>query len=494
MIIAHDLGTSGNKATIHTDDAEIIQAAEVSYPVAYGSQGEAEQNPLDWWNAVVVATRKLLQYTDPKSVEAVCVSGQMMGLVALDCHYQPLRSALIWSDQRATQESEYLNNCLGSQYLYTLTGHRIGPTYNVAKLLWIQKHEPENFQKLAYTCVAKDYINYRLTGKIVTDHTDASSTGMYDLQQKQWCAEILQAAKLDPKILPPILESTEIIGTLTKAAALELGLQENTKVVVGGGDGAIAAVGAGCVAPKDKIYGCLGTSAWFSKTSLAPLLDEQQRSFTFSHIASGLYLPTATTQNGSGVLPWIANILEPTQGASALDRLISEAKEVKTDVPLFLPYLLGERSPWWTAHSRGTWLGLNQQHTRAHLVRSAIEGVAQNLSLCLDVIAQDQDLSQDGITVIGGGARNDILLQIYADVWGVPVYRKKVTNSANSLGAAVTALYALGKADLSISNNVAEVEKIFLPGSEHERYLEQRQRFISAFAQVEPWDRENFSK
>lgn len=494
MIIAHDLGTSANKATIHNDKGEILYTTQVSYTVNYGTHGESEQNPQDWWNAVVQATRELVSKVNSHKIEAICVSGQMMGVVPIDKTGHVIRPALIWSDQRATKQAQAFNQQVGAEKIYKITGHRVGPTYNVCKLMWLKQNEPENYRQIAYTLVAKDYVNYKLTGKIVTDHTDASHTGVYDLSTRTWNEELIAAANLDFHIFPPIIESTAVIGTLIPQVANVIGLPTHTKVVIGGGDGPIATVGAGCTSPNSKIYACLGTSAWFACCTKKPIWDSQQRSFTFAHVIPGLYVPTATTQNGSGVFSWLANILEPTQGNAALDALINEAATLKIgDSPNFLPYLLGERSPWWTPYSRGAFLGLDRHHTRAHLMRAAIEGVAHNLALCLETVAANRNIYHEGVEVIGGGARNDQILQIYANVWGVPVYRRTITNSANSIGAAVTGLYALGKTTLEAANSVSQVDKIFTPEEDATVYKQQREQFIHGFKQIKPWDNTYFA-
>lgn len=456
----------------------------VSYPTRYSGGTESEQNPNDWWDAVVAATRRLLARTGaaPERIDGICVSGQMMGLVCLDADGTPVRQAMIWSDQRATEQAAALASAVPDGF--AITGHRIAPTYTLPKLMWVRDHEPNVFAATRSVCVAKDYVNLKLTGRLVTDHSDASSTDAYDLQTGTWSATMLDAADIDPGLWPDIVESTEVIGQLTGAAASELGLTTATRVVAGGGDGPIASVGAGCVSPDAPGYVSLGTSAWYSRTLAGPRHDPQQRSFTFRHVVPGLYAPCATTQSGAGSVQWLADVLNRSD---AVGELLDEAsaRTAADDGLFFLPYLLGERSPWWDAAASGTFVGLRRHHDDVDLMRAVMEGVAFNLGLCIESI--ELDGAPDEIVVIGGGAGNDNWLQILADAWGVPVKRRSVTSQANSLGAAVTGLVGLGMAEFSLARELSHVVREFTPGPDAARRAEQRQRFVSAYLALRGW-------
>lgn len=313
MIIAHDLGTTGNKASLHHDDGRLVAAVTVPYPAHFAAGGIAEQNPQDWWNAVVQATRDLMARTatEPSAVAGLVVSGQMMGAVLLDSDGEPARPAIIWADTRAGEQQRRLEAALGAEHAYRVLGHRLNPTYSVEKIMWVRDNEPEIWDRVRRVCVAKDFIVLRLTGRLATDRSDASGTNAYDQQRGTWSAEVLEAAGLDPALFPEILESTAIAGTLTADAAAALGLQAGVRVVMGGGDGPLAAVGSGIVAPEDGAYVSLGTSSWISFAADAPLLDPAMSTFTFDNVVPGSYVPTATMQAGGASVQWISEALSP---------------------------------------------------------------------------------------------------------------------------------------------------------------------------------------
>ncbi|MEJ1087863.1 xylulokinase [Microbacterium sp. Mu-80] len=490
MIIAHDLGTTGDKASLHHDDGRLVASVTVGYPAHFAAGGIAEQNPQDWWDATVAATRELLDRTGtaPAEVAGLVVSGQMMGAVLLDADGRPVRPAIIWADTRAGAQQRELEAALGAEHAYRLLGHRLNPTYSVSKIMWVRDNEPDVWSQVRRTCVAKDFIVLRLTGRLATDRSDASGTNAYDQQSGTWSDEVLTAARLDPALFPEILESTDVAGTLTAEAAAELGLHTGVQVVMGGGDGPMAAVGSGIVAPEDGAYVCLGTSSWISFAADAPLLDPAMRTFTFDNVVPKSFVPTATMQAGGASVQWIAEALSPDPAHPETGRLTAEAAEgIDTDDLYFLPYLLGERSPIWDPHARGAFIGLGRHHTRAHLVRSVLEGTAFNLLTCIQAF-RSSGAAIDRIDAVGGGAQSDAYLSVLADVWGVPVRRRTIVEEANSLGAAVTAAVGLGLAEFSAARALSEVTAEFTPDAgRHTVYAERHARFADAYTALAPW-------
>lgn len=492
MLIAHDLGTSGNKASLHDNHGQLLAAVTTPYPAHFATGGIAEQNPDDWYRAVLDATARLLNEAnvDRTAVQGMVISGQMMGAVLLDASHRPVRPAIIWADTRASQQAALLNERLGEHEAYLLHGHRINPTYSLAKVMWVRDHEPETFAKVRHVCVAKDYVVHRLSGRLATDRSDASSTNAYDIGKGEWSRETLAAAELDPALFPEILESSDVVGTLTADAASATGLPAGTRVVMGGGDGPIAAVGAGVVAPEDGAYIAMGTSSWISFASESPVLDPSMRTFTFEHVVPGLYVPTATMQAAGASVTWINEILSPEPSGDSLRALVDAAStdDVDTGGLYFLPYLLGERSPKWNSLARGAFVGMAMHHERAHMTRAVLEGVAFNLAECLEAYAAS-GYEFDRIDAVGGGAASDVWLQIMADVWGVPVRRRSVVGEANSLGAAVVGLVGLGLADdFSPARELSHVVAEFEPQQQrHALYRERLERFRSAYDVLEPW-------
>ncbi|GAA3767586.1 xylulokinase [Plantactinospora mayteni] len=493
MLIAHDLGTTGDKASLHTDTGALVGAVTVTYPTRYAPGGIAEQDPAHWWTALADATRQLMARHDvhPAEVRGLAISGQMMGAVLLDAAYEPVRPSIIWADTRSGAQCAELVERIGAERAYKLLGHRLNPTYSITKVMWVRDHEPEVFGRVRHVCLAKDYAVYRLTGRLATDPSDASSTNAYDQERGTWSDVVLGAAGLDPALLPEIVPATAVVGTVTSEAAEATGLRVGTPVLMGGGDGPLAAVGAGVVSPADGAYCYLGSSSWVSLAAPRPLHDPAMRTMTFDHVVPGHYVPTATMQAGGASLEWIADVLEPAGDRDRFDRLV-EAAETATaagDGLYFLPHLLGERSPYWDPEAAGAFVGLRRHHDRAHLVRAVLEGVAFNLLTCVDAF-REHGLPVDRVDAIGGGAASDAWLRILADVWGATVRRRSIVEEANSLGAAVTAAVGLGLVDdFGAARKLSEVTAEFSPDpARHADYRRRHAIFLDAYRRLEPWN------
>lgn len=493
MLLAHDLGTTGNKASLHDDSGRLIVAVTETYGTHYGHHGVVEQDPDAWWRAVCRATARLLETPGVGSdqILGVALSGQMMGAVLLDGAGDPVRPSLIWADTRSGAQARSLEQRVGLEVGYQVLGHRINPTYSLSKIMWVRDHEPAVFARTAKICLAKDYIVLKLTGTLATDPSDASSTNAFDQASGSWSAELLAAAGLPLTLFPEIVGSTTVLGDVTAQAARDTGLRAGTPVVMGGGDGPMAAVGAGVIDDSDGAYVYLGSSSWVSVSSSAPLHDlPQMRTMTFNHVVPGRFVPTATMQAGGASLSWIADLLDGSADPARFDRLIHLAAGVDTgeDDLFFLPHLLGERSPYWNPDVRGAFVGLGRHHGPAHLTRAVLEGVAFNLATCIDAF-REQGHAITRVDAIGGGAASDHWLQIMADVWGATVRRRTIVEEANSLGAAVTAGVGVGVLpDFSVARQLSEVVAEFAPDPfAHGLYRRRHQRFLRAYRTLEPW-------
>jgi len=495
MIIAHDLGTTGDKASLHEDGGRLVAAVTERYGTRFAAGGVAEQDPADWVRAVAAATRRLLAETGtaPDAVRAVSFSGQMMGAVLLDAAFRPVRPALIWADHRSTRQADRLNEALGAGDAYRLLGHRVHPTYSLAKILWVRDHEPDVFARVAHVCLAKDYAVHWLTGRLVTDPSDASSTNAYDQRAGTWSDRVLSAADLDPALFPEIVPATTVAGELSAERAAETGLRPGTPVVLGGGDGPLAALGAGIIDPSDGAYAYLGSSSWISLSAAGPLHDPAMRTMTFDHVVPGRYVPTATMQAGGASLEWAADVLRPEAGERRFEELTAEAADADTTGLYFLPHLLGERSPYWNAAARGVFLGLARHHGRAEMARAVLEGVAFNLLTCV-LAFREAGHPVDRVDAIGGGAASDLWLRILADAWGATVRRRTVEEEANSLGAAITGAVGAGLVPgFEVARDLSEVTAEFEPDpARHAAYRERHASFLDAYRRLEPWfEREN---
>ena len=490
MIIAHDLGTTGNKASLHSDDGKMLQHCTVPYPAHFASGGVAEQNPMDWWEAVGQATKKLTQMANVSANEitGIGISGQMMGAIFLDENYNPTRDAIIWADFRAQKQSDYLIEKVGLEKAYKRLGHRLNPTYSIAKVMWVRDNQPEVWSKTRHICIAKDFINHKLTNRFVTEPSDASSTNCFDQLNLVWDEEILKVADIPVSYFPEIVKSTSVIGGLTSAAADHLGLNVGIPVVAGGGDGPMAALGAGIISSTDGAYACMGSSSWVAVSTAKPLHDAKMRSMTWNHIVPNQFSPTATMQAGGASLQWIVEDLMPASEKDRFNILLGEAEKVSAadDGLYFLPHILGERSPYWNPSAAGAFIGLGRHHDRSYLVRAVLEGVAFNLLTCIQAFT-DNGVPIDQVDVIGGGAESALWLQIFSDIWGVKVRSRSIVEDANSLGAAVTTLVALGKGEFSMVKQLSTITAEFNPSSDSKKYVRQHEIFLDGYNKLENW-------
>ncbi|MDQ3250397.1 MAG: FGGY family carbohydrate kinase, partial [Chloroflexota bacterium] len=393
-----------------------------------------------------------------QAIAAVSFSGQMMGCVPVDRAGTPLRSCIIWADQRAQTEAAGIGDVYDAALLYQRSGHRISPAYCAAKLLWLRTHQPQIFQAAAYFLLPKDSIVQRLTGAFVTDYSDASGTLLFDLKRRAWNEELLQALALSPATLPALHPSTAVVGQVTQTAAKATGLAPGTPVVLGGGDGACAGVGAGVVEPG-QAYCYIGSSAWISISSAQPVLDPQQRTFTFHHLHPQRYCPMGTMQAAGGARDWAWQQL--AEAGLDLDQAAATVPPGAGGL-IFLPYLLGERSPHWNPLARGAFVGLAMPHSRASMARAVLEGVALNLRAILNTL-RAQVPGIDAIRLIGGGSQSVLWRQILADCFDLPIQVLALQGEATSWGAAVAGGVGVGLFDWPLAAERATVVQIVLP-------------------------------
>ncbi|SDS15549.1 xylulokinase [Microlunatus soli] len=496
MLLTHDLGTTGDKATLVADDGTLIASRTVSYPVRFAGDGTAEQDPGDWWRAFVEATRALLdrQRIDPTSIEAVSFSGQMMGVVGVDDVGEPVRPAIIWADTRSTAQCDRLIAEVGMERGYAITGHRLNPTYSLTKIMWLRDNEPDSYAKIKTVLQAKDFLALKLTGVRATDPSDASSTNAYDQRAGSWSEELIEAADVQRSIFPEIVASTDVVGTVTRQAAEETGLTVGTRVVMGGGDGPMAALGAGIIDAASGAYAYLGSSSWVSVSADQPLHDPQLRTMTFNHVLPGRFVPTATMQTGGAALQWVTEVLEP-RADNAYRLLLAEAVEASASEHglFFLPHLLGERSPYWNPLARAAFVGLQMNDDRAAMVRAVLEGVAFNLYTGLLAFIEN-GVAVSTVDAIGGAANAGLLLDVFADVWGVPVTSRELVSEAGAIGAAVVAGLGVGVfSDPEVARSIsgarrAEASPEHRPDpGRHRRYQGEYAQFLDGYRALEPW-------
>ena len=463
-ILAHDLGTTGNKATLFDREGKLVGSAFAAYPTHYPHPNWAEQEPADWWAAVCSTTQQLLAQTGvtANDIAAVGLCGQMMGCTPVDAQGMPLRSCIIWADQRAQAQANQIAERCGAEAVYQRSGHRPSPAYTAAKMLWLLDEQPDIFHKTACFLQPKDFIVHQLTGRFATDYSDASGTLLFDLVERRWATDFLAALALPVDCLPTLYPSTAVVGEVTSTAATATGLAAGTPVVIGGGDGACAGVGAGVVEPGDA-YCYIGSSAWISISTLQPVRDPAQRTFTFHHLHPERYAPMGTMQAAGGARDWAWRLLQEAElDLDAAAATIPPAAEGL----LFLPYLLGERSPHWNPLARGAFIGLAMPHSKPQLARAVLEGVALNLRLILDALRSSIRQSEPpirAIRLIGGGGKSDLWPQMLADCFNLPIHQLTLTSEATSWGAAVAAGVGVGLYDWTQASQGATVTQIVEP-------------------------------
>ena len=463
-ILAHDLGTTGDKATLFSSEGKLLASEFSAYPTHYPKTGWAEQEPELYWQAFCRSTRELLAKSriPLQEIAAVAFSGQMMAALPVDLKGRALRNSIIWADLRSTSQAEELGRRIAADRVYRISGHRLSPSYSAAKIMWIRENEPDVYKRTHKFIQAKDFVACRLTGSLLSDYSDASGMNLLDISALRWSAEILEAAGIEAAKLPDLVESTKVAGKVGGEAAEASGLLPGTPVVIGGGDGACATCGAGVV-DEQQAYIYLGTSTWMAVASSKPLLDPSKRTFTFCHFLKGLYFPAGTMQAGGGSYQWLKNTLGEAEvkaageaGLDAYELLNREAGEAPCGSGglLFLPYLMGERSPLWDPQARACFIGLTMRHGKKHLIRAVLEGVAFNMRLIYEAF-QEQGVRSAKIRLIGGGARSRLWQSILADVLETPIARLNFIEEATSVGAAIA-----GGVGVGLFSSIRETERL----------------------------------
>ncbi len=491
FILAHDLGTTGNKASLFNLDGRIVASTLAGYDTAYPQPHWAEQDPADWQRAVFTSTRQLLTQAAvaPEQVAVVSFSGHMQGALVVDKAGQPLRPAIIWADQRATPQADFIRQQCGEAEVYRITGNRISPAYTTAKLLWIKENQPELYARIDKVLQAKDYAAFLLTGVFATDFSDASLTQLLNLERREWSTELLTQLGLPANLLPDLYPSASVIGGVTAAAAAATGLRPGTPVVIGGGDGACATVGAGSISAGD-VYNYIGSSSWIALNAPQPVLDPARRTFNFIHLDPNLYCAVGAMQAAGGAFDWLERLLrddgqlDPQH--AALDTAASLVPPGANGL-LFLPYLLGERSPHWNPLARGAFIGLTMPDNRAELARAAMEGVGFNLRAILDSL-RGQGITLEAMRLIGGGAKSAVWRQILADIYNLPIVLPGLSAAATALGAAIAGGVGVGLyPDYSVAHQLIPITPAEQPNPAIQaRYDALYELFQQSYTALEP--------
>ena len=483
-IISFDLGTGGNKASLYDVEGKCLASAFVPYTTHYPRVGWHEQRPEDWWNAVVESTHKLLMSNKVDKNDIVClgISGHSLGAVPLDKSGNLLRvETPIWSDIRAQREVEDFFTKVDPDEWYLSTGNGFpAACYTIFKVMWYRNHEPEMWKKVFKILGTKDYINFRLTGKFMTDYSYASGTGIYNLRDWKYDERFIVASQVSAKVWPEIVPSTHILGEILPEIAQDLGLNDGVKVVCGGVDNSCMALGAKNIR-TGRVYTSLGSSAWIAVSADQPVLDKKYKPFVFAHVIPNMYTSAVSIFSAGTSFTWVKDNL--------CYQLVQEAGEENTDVYslmnreaekapvgsnrlLFNPSLAGGTSQDASVHVRGAYIGLDLKHGRAELIRSAMEGIAMNLRLRLDLLRKYIRMEEE-ILFVGGGAKSRFYLGIFADVFNTRIIKTNIDQDAGALGAAAIAAVGCGLwKDFNRIDEIHKIEELVEPVKENNRVYE----------------------
>ncbi len=471
LLVAYDIGTSGVKGSLYTEDGTLICHETSGYDTFYDGFGGAEQNPEDWWEAIKKVTAVLMEYTEGQKISCVSFSGQESGLVLVGKDGKVLCNSMIHCDMRAGKENDQILSWFGDMEFFEITGHKASPGYPLEKLMWVKCNRPELYAQIWKVFNAKDYIVYKMTGAAVTDHTDASFTNLYDISLRGWSDRICQQCGIDRAMFPDIKPSTFIAGYVNQDISAQVGLPEGTAVVLGAGDGQCATVGCGAVRPG-KTYNCLGSSSWITTILESPPRDSGMCLETAAHPAGPWANAGGTMQTAGTCWEWAVRSLYPQASREEIEMELLQTAPGAGGV-LFLPYLNGERVPFWDSHARGTFIGLTATTTRGDMLRAVLEGIAYNLGLILNVVRRYTEVPE--IVIFGGMAKNALFCQILADVYGIPVATLKHADQITSLGAAVIGGVGAGVfQDFSIAERLCQRDRIYTPAEEDVRFYEDK--------------------
>ena len=439
LYIGIDLGTSAAKLLLVDEKGIIVKSVTKEYPLSFPQPGWSEQNPADWWKAVQHGILELTEHIDKSEVRGIGVGGQMHGLVVLDEADRVIRPAILWNDGRTGEEVEYLNGVIGKEKLSALTANIAFAGFTAPKILWMKKHEPENFARIRKIMLPKDYINYRLTGVHSCDYSDASGMLLLDVEHKRWSQEMLDICGISEAQMPKLFESFEVIGTIQGFVSGALGLPRDCKVVAGAGDNAAAAVGTGVVGEG----GCnisLGTSGTIFISSKSFGVDPNNALHAFAHADGGFHL-MGCMLSAASCNKWLCDDILKTTDYAAEQKDLTEEKLGRNHV-FFLPYLMGERSPINDVNARGCFIGMTMDTSRADLVQAVLEGVAFAIRDSFEV-AKSLGLDIPRSFLCGGGAKSPLWRTIFANVLGIPLDMVK-TEQGPGYGGAMLAMVGCG--------------------------------------------------
>ena len=478
LYIGVDLGTSAVKLLLMDGNGEIKKIVSREYPLFFPHPGWSEQNPQDWFEQSMEGIKELTAECDKSQVAGISFGGQMHGLVALDKEDQVIRPAILWNDGRTGEETNYLNEVIGKDKLSEYTANIAFAGFTAPKILWMKKHEPENFAKIVKIMLPKDYLAYRLSGSFCTDVSDASGMLLMDVKNRCWSKEMMDICGITEDMLPKLYESYEVVGTLKKEVAEELGLSENVKVIAGAGDNAAAAVGTGTVG-DGMCNISLGTSGTIFISSKNFGVDENNALHSFAHADGNYHLMGCMLSAASCNKWWNEEILGTTDFAGEQSKI---TKLGENNV-FFLPYLMGERSPHNNPDARGMFIGMSMDTTRADMTQAVLEGVSFGLRDSLEV-AKSLGIKIERTKICGGGAKSPLWKKIIANVMNLKVDVIE-SEEGPALGGAMLAAVGCGEFE-NVETAAARIVKVIDTVDPEPELVEKYEARYQQFKEIYP--------
>lgn len=441
-VIGVDLGTSAVKLLLVDQEGKTVGSVSKSYPLIHEKTGYSEQDPGQWVEQTTAGLLDLLKEFDgkPEDIEGISFSGQMHGLVLLDDNNEVLRPAILWNDTRTTAQCRQIVDTIGQERLLKITKNPALEGFTLPKLLWVQEHEPEIFERAKTFVLPKDYLRYKLTGNLHMDYSDAAGTLLLDIASKQWSHDMCEAFNINPDLCPPLVASYEETGMVTSEFALASGLPESVRVFAGGADNACGAVGAG-ILEDGKTLCSIGTSGVVLSYEGSADKDFDGKVHYFNHAAPDAYYTMGVTLAAGYSLTWFKNVFAADE---SFDELLGDIHSVPAGSGglLFTPYVVGERTPHADAAIRASFIGMDSSHERKHFARAVLEGITFSLNESI-AIFREQGKRIDTIVSIGGGAQNEEWLQMQADIFNADIVRMN-SEQGPGMGAAMLAAYGCG--------------------------------------------------
>ena len=498
-LIGVDCGTSGTKTVLFDETGKVISSATIEYPMYQPKNGYAEQDPADWGNAMVKTIQSVMAKSGvaKEDVKGIGISGQMHGLVMLDGENHVLRKSIIWCDQRTAAEVDEMNRVIGHDKLIEITANPALTGWTAAKILWVKNNEPEIYEKCRHILLPKDYLRLLLTGEYATEVSDASGMQLLDVPNRCWSKEILKALEIDEALLGKVYESAEITGKLTQAMAETLGLCAGTPVVGGAGDNAAAAVGTGVVT-DGRAFTTIGTSGVVFAHTSGIAIDKKGRVHTCCAAVPGAWHVMGVTQGAGLSLKWFRDQFcgSEKEAASYMEvdpYYIMDQQAAKVPVGsnrlLYLPYLMGERTPHLDPNARGVFFGLSAMHTKRDMLRAVMEGVSYSLRDCVEVF-REMGISVSDMMACGGGGSSKLWRSMLSDLYGCSV-KTASSKEGPALGVAILAAVGTGlySSVPEACDAIVGVDKVAAPTAEN---IPEYEKYYQLYRSIYPALKESF--